>query len=344
MKGRTIVLDEIGGRAAAALMVDGRLDDILIDVPEDMLRAGAILRGIAQRPMKGMGGVFVDLGEGRTGFLRQTKGIAPGKPLLVQVAGFARGEKAVPVTTRLMIKGRFAIGTPGAPGRNVSRSIDDADRRAALEAIGAGVDLPDDVGLILRSAAADAPDAAVAEDVEAIAAVTRAILADAAGGRAELLLDGPDPHEVALAEWTPADEVAEGPGSFAAQGVMEALEALRQPRVSLPGGAWMTVEATEALVAVDVNTGPDTSPAAALKANIAAARALPRELRCRGLGGAVTVDFAPFPRADRHRVEQSLKAVFRGDRDETVLAGWTPIGHFELQRKRARLPLAELLP
>ena len=344
MKGRTIVLDGIGGRAAAALMIDGRLEDILVDAPDDVLRAGAILRGVAHRPVKGMGGVFVDLGEGRSGFLRQTKGIAPGRPLLVQVAGFARGGKAVPVTTRLMIKGRFAIATPGAPGRNVSRSIEDAGRRAALEAIAARIDLPGNVGLILRSAAADAPDEAVAGDAEAIAAVTRAILADAAGGRAELLLDGPDPHEVALAEWGPADEVADGPGSFAAHGVTEAVDELRRPSVSLPGGAWMTVEPTEALVAVDVNTGADTSPAAALKANIAAARALPRELRCRGLGGAVTVDFAPFPRADRHRVEQSLKAAFRGDRDETVLAGWTPLGHFELQRKRARLPLAELLP
>jgi Ribonuclease G/E len=344
MKGRAIVLDEIGGRAAAALMVDGRLEDILIDAPDDVLRPGAILRGIAQRPVKGMGGVFVDLGEGRTGFLRQTKGIAPGRPLLVQVAGFARGGKAVPVTTRLMIKGRFAIATPGAPGRNVSRGIADAGRRANLEVLGQGIDLPADVGLILRSAAGDAPDAAVAGDAEAIAAVTRAILADAAGGKAELLLDGPDPHEVALAEWGGADEVAEGAGSFAAHGVTEALDALCRPRVPLPGGAWMTVEPTEAVVAIDVNTGADTSPAAALKANIAAARALPRELRCRGLGGAVVIDFAPFPKADRHRVEQSLKAVFKGEREETVLAGWTPLGHFELQRKRARLPLAELLP
>jgi Ribonuclease G/E len=344
MKGRVIVLDEIAGRPAAALMVDGRLEDILIDAPGDHLRPGAILRGIAQRPVKGLGGVFVDLGDGRTAFLRQTKGIAPGKPLLVQVAGFARGGKAVPVTTRLMIKGRFAIATPGAPGRNVSRSIHDADRRAALEGLGNAVTLPDGVGLILRSAAEGAPEAEVQADAEAIAAVTRAILADADAAVAELLLDGPDPHEVALSEWGPADELAEGAGAFATHGVTEALEALRRPHAALPGGAWMMIEPTEALVAVDVNTGADTSPAAGLKANIAAARALPRELRCRGLGGAATVDFAPFPKADRHRVDQALKAAFRAERDESVLAGWTPLGHFELQRKRSRLPLSECLP
>jgi Ribonuclease G/E len=58
----------------------------------------------------------------------------------------------------------------------------------------------------------------------------------------------------------------------------------------------------------------------------------------------VTVDFAPFPKADRHRVDQALKAAFRAERDETVLAGWTPLGHFEMQRKRSRLPLSECLP
>jgi Ribonuclease G/E len=344
MKGRVIVLDEVAGRPAAALMVDGNLEDILIDAPGDQLRPGAILRGVAQRPVKGLGGIFVDLGGARVGFLRQTKGIAPGKPLLVQVAGFARGGKAVPVTTRLMIKGRFAIATPGAPGRNVSRSIHDADRRGSLETLGNAVTLSDGVGLILRSAAEDAPDADVQADAEAIAAVTRAILADAGGAGAELLLDGPDPHEVALSEWGPVDEVAEGSDAFATHGVTEALEALRGPNATLPAGAWMVIEPTEALVAVDVNTGTDTSPAAGLKANIAAARALPRELRCRGLGGAVTIDFAPFPKADRHRVDQALKAAFRAERDETVLAGWTPLGHFELQRKRARLPLSECLP
>lgn len=344
MKGRVIVLDEVAGRPAAALMVDGRLEDVLIDALGDHLRPGAILRGIAQRPVKGLGGIFIDLGAGRTAFLRQNKGIAPGKPLLVQVAGFALRGKAVPVTTRLMVKGRFAIATPGAPGRNVSRNIHDVDRRAALGALGQAVAMPDGVGLILRSAAANASEANVKADAEAIAGVTSAILADADGAGADLLLDGPDPHEVALSEWGPADEVAEGAGAFATHGVTEALEALRTPHAALPGGAWMTIEPTEALVAVDVNTGADTSPAAGLKASIAAARALSRELRCRGLGGAVTIDFAPFPKADRHRVDQALKAGFKAERDQTVLAGWTLLGHFELQRKRSRLPLSECLP
>ena len=122
------------------------------------------------------------------------------------------------------------------------------------------------------------------------------------------------------------------------------IAALRDPAIPLPGGASLIVEPTRALVAVDVNTGPDASPAAGLKANIAAARALPRALRCRGLGGQVTIDFAPSPKKDRRQIETTLRAAFKADPIETVLAGWTPLGHFELQRKRERLPLSETLP
>jgi Rne/Rng family ribonuclease len=105
----------------------------------------------------------------------------------------------------------------------------------------------------------------------------------------------------------------------------------------------MYVEPTRALVAVDVNTGGDTSPAAALKANLAAARMLPRALRLRGLGGQITVDFAPMSKAHRKQVEQSLRASFKNDPIETSLVGWSPMGLFELQRKRERLPLAGAL-
>jgi Ribonuclease G/E len=103
------------------------------------------------------------------------------------------------------------------------------------------------------------------------------------------------------------------------------------------------VEPTRALVAVDVNTGNDASMAAGLKANMACARLLPRALRVRGLGGQITLDLAPMPKKDRRGFESALRAAFRADTVETTLVGWTPLGHFELQRKRARAPLTEVL-
>ena len=93
---------------------------------------------------------------------------------------------------------------------------------------------------------------------------------------------------------------------------------------------------------MDVNTGGDTSPAAALKANLAAAKALPRALRLRGLGEQVLVDFAPISKAQRRQLEQGLRAAFRADPIETSLVGWTTMGLFELQRKRERRPLTGL--
>ena len=105
--------------------------------------------------------------------------------------------------------------------------------------------------------------------------------------------------------------------ALADAGVWEEVAALRRPPVALGQGS-MAIEPTRALVAVDVNTGADLSPAAALKANLAAAAELPRQLRLRGLGGQVTIDFAPLARAERPRVERALAAALRADGIDTT--------------------------
>lgn len=137
----------------------------------------------------------------------------------------------------------------------------------------------------------------------------------------------------------PATRVRSVARPLEVSGADEALRALASPEASLPGGASMIVEATRALVCVDVNTGADFSPAAGLKANLAAARDLPRQLRLRGLGGQVVVDFAPMPKKDRRTLEEALKKAFRADPVDTALIGWTTMGLFEMQRKRERRPL-----
>ena len=122
MKGRTIVLDHINNREAAALMVDGKLDDFLI--ASEAPAPGTIYRARADRPVKGQGGMFLATPDGQA-FLRQVKGLAPGELKLVQVTGFVEPGKALPVTDRVLFKSRFAIVTPDAPGLNISRSIRD---------------------------------------------------------------------------------------------------------------------------------------------------------------------------------------------------------------------------
>jgi Ribonuclease G/E len=346
MKGRIVALGEWDGREAAALLVDGRLEDLLIDPRgDDPLRPGAILRAVADRPVKGQGGVFAKL-PGGMGFLRQVSGVAPGQRLIVQVTGAAEGGKAAPVSTRVLFKSRLAIVTPGAPGLNISRRIRDDDTRAALQALADAAmrGAAPDHGLILRSACEAADEAEIADDIAAMRDLAAAVMADLQGPP-ELLVDAPGAHDLAWRDWADPepDAVEQGPDVFADLGIDAMIDALRSADVPLPGGGFMALEPTRALVAVDVNTGPDTSPAAGLKANIAAARDLPRQLRLRGLGGQVTVDFAPMPKKDRGTVEQVLRAAFKGEAAETTLAGWTPLGCFELQRKRDRVALEMLL-
>jgi Ribonuclease G/E len=338
MKGRMIVLDHLKNREAAALLVDGRLDDLLIDDP-DTPRQGAIYRAICDRPLKGQGGMMLRLPEGAA-FLRQAKGLSPGQSLLVQVTGVAEPGKAVPVTDRVLFKSRYAIVTPGAPGLNVSRLITDDEERDRLLAIADEV-MEGPFGLILRSSCQGAEAEEVAEDVADMLALATAVMGDADGKEPEALTEGDGPHVMAWREWSAATVVTE-PGGFLREGVMDQIDALNAAFVDLGEGS-MYVEPTRAMVAVDVNTGGDTSQAAALKINLAAARALPRALRLRGLGGQVTVDFAPMSKAHRKQVEQSLRNSFNNDPIETSLVGWTPMGLFELQRKRERTPLGRVL-
>lgn len=340
MKGRQIILDHLNGREVAALLVDGRLEDLLIDA--DTPRVGAIYRAVADRPMKGQGGLFVSTPDGQA-FLRQVRGVAPGQSLLVQVTGHAEPGKAMPVTQKILFKSRYAIITPDAPGLNISRKLRDEDLRDQLLAIAHQVIDDPATGLILRSSCDGADPDEIAADIAEMAELARAVMADQSGG-AEKLTDGDGPHVLAWRDWIDPAQIETEPGGFERHGVLDLIDAACRAHVALRVGGSVYIEPTRALVAVDVNTGTDTSPAAALKANIAMARDLPRQLRVRGLGGQITLDLAPMAKKDRTAFESALRAAFRADGIETILAGWTPLGHFELQRKRERRPLTEVLP
>ena len=337
MKGRMIVLDHLGDREAAALMVDGKLTDLLVE-DDSAPRPGAIFRAVCDRPIKGMGGMMLRLPDGETAFLRQAKGLSAGQTLLVQVTGYADDGKAIPVTDRILFKSRYAIVTPGKPGINVSRQIKDDDARERVLACAHEVGLSEGFGLIIRSCAADATNEDIIEDIAAMDAMAVAIMADTTG-EAEALTDGDGPHGLAWREWVEPATVITDSGSFEDHGVLDQMVALENPRVGLDGPAFMYVEPTRALVAIDVNTGGDTSPASSLKANLAACKSLPRALRLRGYGGQIVIDMAPMSKAHRKQIESALRSAFKADLVDTALVGWTPLGHFELQRKRERLPL-----
>ena len=206
MKGREVILGQVGAREAAALYVDGVLDDLLVD--SDAPRPGTIYRAKATRPVKGQGGMFFDTPDG-SAFLRGAKGLAPGEMHLVQVSGYAERGKAIPVTQKLLFKSRYAIVTPDAPGVNISRAIKDEVARGMIRAA-AETERAErsGYGVILRSACAEAEADAIAEDVDTMVALAKAVLGDAGAGL-ETLTEGDGPHALAWREWQ-ADQARDG--------------------------------------------------------------------------------------------------------------------------------------
>ena len=342
MKGTLIAFDSLRGRSAAARLLDGRLDDLLVDPPDARIVPGTIYRARAGRPLKGQGGSILETPDGPL-FLRQSKGVGQGDTLLVQTTTYAEAGKATPATPRVIFKSRFAIVTPGSEGANIARSIGDEERRVELRDLLGRVSIPDGLGIVLRSAAGDAEDEAVLADIDATLELAEKILNEPLSGAPEKLLKGPSALDLAWRDW-PAPGISDTKsGSFSRHGIVEAIDRLADPHEPLPGVGSLYIEPTRALTAIDINTGGDTSPAAGLKATLAACAALPRALRLRGLGGQIVLDPAPLPKRDRRQVEQAIKRAFRTDPIETALVGWTPLGHIELQRKRERLPLNEVM-
>ena len=339
MKGKQVVLGHIGDAKVAALLEDGKLQDVLV---EDLSRLplGSILRAVVDRPVKGIGGVMLRLPHG-TGFLKKAKGLAPGQTITVQTSGFAEAGKADPVNQRFIFKSRYAIVTPDQPGLNVSRQIRDDDLRDDLTVLAKSGMEGSNMGLIVRSSAALADMGDVAEDIQTMRASAEAISVEA-GLEPEVLLEGDDPHVQAWREWSDVSDILTGPDDLEASGALDQIEAAQGAWVTLGSGG-MFVEQTRAMATVDINTGADLSPAAALKVNLAAVQDLPRQLRLRGYSGQIAIDFAPMTKRDRKPIEVALRAALRTCSVATEFVGWTPLGHGELKRKRERAVLNDLL-
>jgi Ribonuclease G/E len=337
---------DTSGLSRAALVVDGRLADLLLDSPDDALAPETIHWARVDRVVPAMGAAFVRLAGGAQGWLRGA-GVKPGTMLAVQVTRWADPGKAVPVTDRVLYKGRLAILTPGAPGANPARGIKGHEARERLQALGLQAlgEAAHTTGAVLRTAAAEAEDAEVLDELTALLALAGQTQAAATGTEPHCLLPAPDAMARAFRDWAdPApDAVIEDADAFERLGVWDAIEALSGPEAPLPEGGFLLVEATRALVAIDVNTGENFGKGAAASANLAACAEMIRQLRLRGLGGTVIVDFAPVKKGARQGIDGALRRAIAADPVETQLGGWTPMGHFEMSRKRERRPLRDVI-
>ena len=336
VRGSQIILGHIAEKKVAALQIDGKLHDVLFE-DTSQLPIGTILRAVVERPVKGIGGVMLQLPNGH-GFLKKANGLAPGQTITVQLSGFSEVGKANPVTQRIIFKSRYAIVTPNQPGLNISRKITSDKLRDELTLLAKSTMDGCEMGLIIRSSAAEAELSEVAEDIQVMREAAEDI-ATHKGLKPEILMDGDNPHVQAWREWSDVKNVLTQSDDLEASGVLDQIEATQSSWVQLGSGG-MFIEETKAMITVDINTGADFSPAAALNINLAAVQDLPRQLRLRGYSGQIAIDFAPMSKRDRKPIETALRASLRTCPVASEFVGWTPLGHGEIKRKRERLPMS----
>ena len=299
--------------------------------------------------------------------------------LLVQVVKEERGTKGAALTTFVSLAGRFCVLMPNSPrGGGISRKITSAADRRRLKEVTAELQIPRGMGLIVRTAGAARPKAEITRDCEyllelwdsiretTMASIAPALIHEEANliKRAirdnysrdveEVLVDGEQGWRAArdfMRMLMPAHARKvilwnEPQPLFARQNVEAQLDSMLQPTVQLRSGGYLVINQTEALVAIDVNSGRSTRERGieetALKTNLEAADEVARQLRLRDLAGLIVIDFIDMEiRRNNALVEKRIKDALRDDRARIQLGSISHFGLLELSRQRLRPSLTE---
>ena len=311
--------------------------------------------------------------------------VREGEDVIVQVVKDPIGEKGARLSANVTIPGRLLVLVPNQPGIALSRRIEDEAERARLIMIGEqmlaeanGAAVPG-AGYIVRSAGVGASLADFKEDAERLSEAWRPVMAKRQSARApatlyhdldpvertmrdevdvqtsRVLIDDAAAFEAARAYCRRAMPEAEsrielfsGPGVlFDLYDIEESIEQLLRPRVPLPSGGWITIEGTEALTAIDVNSGSFTASTGleetSLKVNLEADDEIGRQLILRGIGGLIVIDFIHVSELDNIRkILDVLAASLAKDRTPTQISPMSEFGLVEITRKRIRDPLVKL--
>ncbi len=303
--------------------------------------------------------------------------LTEGAEALVQVKRDARADKAAAVSMRLRLAGRFLEWTPLRPGVAVDAVEAKARKRLETELAGA---LQAGEGIRLLPGAAHETPEALTGEIAALRARWATISARRSEATPPNCLDRASPLAVLLREL--ADETVarlifddaavlaearallarerpeldvslthhrEAPALFEAYGIADRVTALGELRVMLPGGGALSIEPTAAAILIDVDSGSlaeerSTGEEALLAVNIEAAVEIARQIRWRGLAGAIVVDFITLRRsAAKARLLAAFDGVLAAGAVDAQLLGWTRLGHMELIRPRRHAPLHEVL-
>ena len=299
--------------------------------------------------------------------------------MLVQVVKEERGNKGAALTTYLSLAGRYCVLMPNtARGGGISRKITNAADRKKLKEIAAEIDVPDGAGLIIRTAGSQRTKAEIKRDYEYLQRLWEQIreLTLKSIAPAKIYEEGDlikrtirDLYSKEIDEVIVAGEAGyrsakdfmkmimpshaknvkpygEQMPLFARYQVEGYLSGMFNPTVQLPSGGYIVIGVTEALVAIDVNSGRATKEGSieqtALKTNLEAADEVARQLRLRDLAGLIVIDFIDMDeRKNNTAVEKRLKDKLKTDRARIQVGRISGFGLLEMSRQRLRPGMLE---
>ncbi|HMB55799.1 MAG TPA: Rne/Rng family ribonuclease [Arenimonas sp.] len=379
-------------------IVDGQnLYDIDIEQPSKEQKKSNIYKGRIVRLEPSLEAAFVEYGGERHGFLPLKEisrdyfipGVNPdkaglkeilreGQEVVVQVDKEERGNKGAALTTFISLAGRYMVLMPNSPtAGGVSRRIEGDDRQALKEAMDA-LTIPEDMGVIIRTAGVGRDAEELQWDLDYLLQVWKSIT-DAALGKpasfliyqesrliiralrdylradvGEILVDTPQMYEEAkdfmqsvmpqnlrkLKHYT--DDIP----LFNRFQIESQIEGAYERQVRLPSGGSIVVDQTEALTAIDVNSSRATKGSdieeTAFNTNLEAAEEVARQMRLRDLGGLVVIDFIDMGSGKHQRqVEDRLQQALRHDRARVQIGKISRFGLLEMSRQRLRPSLGE---
>jgi len=305
------------------------------------------------------------------------KVIKKGQEILVQVVKEVSGTKGVSITSYLSLPGRFLVLMPGSDSHGISRKIEDEKERTKLRTIMSSLNIPEGIGYIVRTASMEITKTSLNKDLRYLlrlwdetkkrgqTVTSPALIYKDQDIIAKVLRDyySPDIQEILvdtqetlkqvkdflrlLPTLTKKTSVKLHMGSrpiFNQYGVEDQTEQIYQPVVKLPSGGSIVINPTEALVAIDVNSGrtaKDKNFAETIfLANSEAATELARQLRLRDLGGLIVVDFIDM-RNSRHirEVEKLVKASMKRDRAKVDISRISRFGLMQISRQKLGRPI-----
>jgi ribonuclease E len=300
--------------------------------------------------------------------------------MLVQVTKEERGNKGAALTTFLSLAGRYCVLMPNTPrGGGVSRKITNLTDRRRLKDLMSDLEVPEGMGVIVRTAGSERSKAEIKRDFEYLLRlwddirdltlkstapaliyeegnlIKRSIRDLYTRDLDEVIVDGPEGYHTAKAFMRmlmPSHAKRVKPYRDPSVPLLHRyqvesqIDAIHSPVVQLRSGGYVVINPTEALVAIDVNSGRSTKERnieeTALKTNLEAAEEIARQLRLRDLAGLIVIDFIDM---EEHRnqaaVERKLKEAMRHDRARIQLGRISPFGLLELSRQRLRPSLLE---